>query len=264
MLQEPYVRKIAALVGVAAIVALSAYTYSVLKEAKYMFSEPTTISVSGTGEVFATPDIATFNFTVEGKGDDAVSAQNEVAETMDEINSYLLDVGVEEKDVKTNYYNLTPRYEYPDSDCDGWGYCPPSRKEPTLIGYEVNQSISVKVRDTEKAGEIISTVGQMGAMNVSGLSFTIDDEDVLYAEAREKAIDDAREKAEVLAENLDAHIVRMNGYWEEDGGYAMEYGRGANTKIMFDTAESAILQAATLPLGEDTVTVQVNISYEIR
>jgi uncharacterized protein len=262
MFQESYMRKIAALVGVMAIIALGAYTYYTVKQAKYVYSGPTTISVTGKGEVFAKPDIATFTFTVEAKDADASAAQSKAAETMNAVLAYLKEAGIDEKDVKTEYYNLTPEYEYPQVMCTQWS-CPP-QGQPKLVGYQVNQTIAVKVRDMNKAGEIISKVGEKGAMNVSGLSFTIDDEDVLKTEAREKAIADAKDQAEVLAKNLGVHIVRMNGYWEEsDGGYPVAYGMGGDMKFdaMSARAESVVPE---LPSGENTITVRVNLSYEIK
>ncbi len=256
-------RKIGAVVGIMAVIALVAYSYSTIKQARYMYSGPTSISVVGEGEVFATPDIATFSFTVEAKEADATTAQTKSAETMSAVLEYLKGAGIEDKDIKTQHYNLYPQYEYPEVICTQWG-CPPSG-EPKLIGYEVTQSVSVKVRDTAKAGEIISGVGSKGAMNVSGLSFIIDDEDALMAEAREQAIEDAKEKAEVLAKNLGARIVRMNGYWEEQGGgYPVPYYGGASNDMMMAKEESAMSRSAELPLGENTITARVNISYEIR
>jgi hypothetical protein len=255
-------RKIVALIGAMAVIALIAYTYSTVKQARYLYQGPTTISVVGEGEVFAKPDVAAFSFSVESKEADATSAQDKAAETMDEILAYLKDEGVEEKDIKTEYYNFSPRYEYPDV-CTAWN-CPPRNDEPKLIGYQVTQSVSVKVRDMEQAGKLVAGVGDKGAMNVSGVSFTIDDEESLKAEAREKAIADAKEKAEVLAANLGTRIVRMTGFSEEGGGYPMPYGYGGADmmKAEMDAVESS--RPAALPAGENTVTSRVNISYEIR
>ena len=246
-----------------AVVALMAYTYSTIKQTEYMYQGPTSISVTGEGEVFAKPDIASFSFNVEAKEADATTAQNKAAETMDTVLGYLKEAGVEEKDIKTQYYDLSPRYEYPEmAPCTQW-YCPPQTGEPKLIGYQVTQSVTVKVRDTDKAGELLSQVGSKGAMNVSGLSFTIDDEDALKAQAREAAIEDAQEKAEVLAKSLGVHIVRMNGYWEEEGGYPQPYyGMGGGMDMA--KAESAVSAPAQVPMGENTITARVNISYEIR
>lgn len=260
MFQEAYMRKIAALVGVAAIIALGAYTYAAIQNANYMTDMPVTISVSGKGEVFARPDIAAFSFSVNAREADAPAAQAKSAESVNAIIAYLTEQGVEERDVKTQYYNLNPRYEYPEVRCTEWG-CPPAG-EPKLVGYEVTQSIEVKVRKTEDAGRIIAGVGELGATNVSGLSFTIDDEDALKAEARTEAIADAKEKAEVLARELGVRIVRINGFWEEEGGYYPMYGMGGA-----DMAKSASFEEAaapSVPTGENTITSRVNVSYEVR
>ncbi|HEX4799237.1 MAG TPA: SIMPL domain-containing protein [Candidatus Paceibacterota bacterium] len=256
-------KRLSALALAMVVLALGAYTYYTIKQSKYVYSGPVTIQVVGKGEVFAKPDVATFSFTVDAKESDATTAQNKVSETMEAILAYLKEKGIDEKDVKTSYYNLNPRYEYPQTTCTQWG-CPPQVGEPTLIGYEVSQSVSVKVRDTAKAGEVVSGIGEKGALNVSGLSFTIDDEDTLMAQAREKAISDAQEKAQKLAGNLGTRIVRMTGYWE-DQGYPMPYGVGGDDmsgKVAM--MESVPARPAELPMGENTITATVNISYEVR
>jgi uncharacterized protein YggE len=264
MFQESRMRNVGLLVGIMAVIALGAYTYSTLKQARYMYSGPTSISVVGEGEVFATPDIATFSFNVDAKEADAVTAQNKAKEAMDAIVAYLKDAGVAEKDIKTDYYNLNPRYEYPETVCTQYG-CPP-QKEPKLIGFEVSQSVTVKVRDTAKAGDLLSGVGSKGAVSVSTLSFTIDDDESLKAEARAKAIEDAKAKAKVLAKNLDARIIRMNGYWEDQngGGPVPYYGMAADSMKNQSMTMEVAPQAATLPTGENKITSKVNISYEIR
>lgn len=261
MFQESYIRKIAALVGVFAVIALATYAYTTIKESRYTYAQPVIISVQGVGEVFAAPDIATFSFTVEAKDKDAVTAQNKYGETMDTVLAYLKESGVEEKDIKTEYYNFGQWFEYEKTTgvCTVYG-CPPSG-EQKLMGYQVSQSVTVKVRDTEKAGELLAGVASKGAINVSGLSFTIDDEDGLMAEAREKAIIDAKEKAKVLADNLGSRIVRMSSFSESQGGYPMFYAKDMDVAM----SESAgAPRAANIPMGENTITSTVHISYEIR
>lgn len=259
MFQESYMRKIGALVGVMAIVALGAYTYSTMKEAKYLYQGPTTISVTGIGEVTAKPDLTTFNFTIEAKEADAKTAQNKVAEIEAGILTYLKESGVEEKDIKTDNFNQSPQYEYPQSVCTQWS-CPPAG-EPKLIGYQVSETVTVKVRDAGKAGELIANVGSKGATNISGVTFTIDNDEVQKAEARKLAIADAKQKAEVLAKDLGVRLVRMNGYWEEQNGMPMPYGAGADMMKSARVMEAP--QAVQMPSGENTFTAQVNISYEI-
>lgn len=260
MFQESYVRKVVVAVGIAAVIALLAYTYSTIKSSRYLYSGPVSISVIGEGEVTATPDIATFSFNLEAKEADAVSAQNKAADTMKAILAYVKESGVEDKDVKVESYNLSPQYEYAQTVCTQWG-CPPT-KEPKIIGYQVNQQVAVKVRDTAKAGALVSGIGSKGALNVTGLTFTIDDTDVFKAQARALAIKDAKEKADKLAKDLGVRIVRMNGY-SEDGGYPMPY-YAASSDMMMKSASPEMAQSAELPMGENTISAQVNISYEIK
>ncbi len=259
MFQDAHIRIIAKLVGAAAIIALLAYTYFAFVQARQISHMPMSITVDGKGEIMATPDIATFNFSVSAKEVDAATAQASAATRMNEIVAYLKEKGVEEKDIKTTGYYLNPRYEYGEVRCMDWG-CPPAG-EPTLIGYEVSQSIDVKVRKTEDAGMLIAGVGEKGATNVGGLMFTIDDEESLKTEAREAAIADAREKAQELADKLGVRIVRMNGYWEDQGSYPMYYG-GRDMAMSAVKTEAAV--APDLPLGENTITSNVHITYEVR
>ncbi len=259
MFQDAHIRMIAKLVGVAAIIALLAYTYFAYVQARNIDHMPVSITVDGKGEVFAKPDIASFNFSVISKEADAASAQSRAGESMNAIVDYLKSKGVEEKDIKTTGYYLNPRYEYPETTCTQWG-CPPAG-EPKLVGYEVSQSIDVKVRKTEDAGVLIAGVGEFGATNVGGLNFTIDDEEKYKSEARELAIADAKAKAKVLADELGVHIVRMNGYWE-DQGVMPYYGMGGEAVMDMAMTKSANV-APEIPTGENTITSNVHITYEI-
>ena len=251
-------RKVIVGVGVAAVIALLAYTHYALTQSRYLTHAPVSISVTGKGEVFAKPDIAQFSFSVNAKEADAATAQSKSADAVNAIMSYLKEKGIEEKDVKTSSYNLNPRLEYPQVVCTV-GYCPPS--EPKIVGYEVTQSIEVKVRKTGDIGMLVSGVGERGATNISGPSFTIDDDSILTAEARAKAIADAKEKGEKLAKDLGVKIVRMTGYWEDQGGYPM-YNMAGGDSMKVNSFESQ--SVPDMPTGENTITSNVNISYEVR
>jgi uncharacterized protein len=260
MFSQPYMRGIIALLGIAAIIGLLAYTYNAVTQARYQHTGPVIITVQGEGEVFAKPDIATFSFSVHAEGGDASSAQEKSAEAVNAIVAYVADEGIEEKDIKTLYYNLNPRYEYLQSICNTRGFCPPG--ERVLRGYEVSQTVMIKVRETDRAGELISGVGTLGATDISGLTFTIDDENALTEEARVLAIQDAEEKAVKLARDLNVRIVRMTGYWEDQGGYPISYyGMGGAERSMA-VDEAAV--SPNIPTGENTVVSRVSISYEVR
>lgn len=254
-----YVRLLATLILLGVVAALAAYTHQTLKQARYNYMGPTTINVRGEGEVLAKPDIGQFSFAVRAEGDDAATAQELSAESINAIIAYLGDAGVEEKDIKTANYNLNPRYRYEERICLENSFCPPT--EPVIDGYEVTQRVEVKVRDLDQSGDLISGVGERGATNISGLQFTIDDETVLKAEAREKAIANAKEKAGELADDLDVRIVRMVGYYEEEMYPQPYYGYGGDMAM----AESASVRSvAAMPTGENTITSTINITYEVR
>ncbi len=249
-------RTLFAIALVAAIAALAAYAYTTFKYSSYIYGGPTTITVEGEGEVFARPDVATFNFGVTAEAADASAAQEQSALAMNEITSYLTEQGIADGDIKTTNYNLSPRYEYVQRDGQicGPGFCPPGERQ--LAGYTVNQTIEVKLRDTENAGNVISGVGERGATDISGLRFTIDDESALQAEARANAIADAQEKARQLADDLDVRIVKLRGFWENN---QPQYGYGGDGRMM----ESASV-APDVPTGENTITSRVSVTYEIR
>src|SRR3989344_1020535 len=182
-----------------------------------------TISVTGEGEVFAVPDMGTFSVTVQEEAKEVQDGQEVATEKVNEIIAFLKGEEVEEKDIKTTDYSVYPQYDYLQETCRE-GYCPPGRQE--LRGFQVSQTLTVKVRDTKKAGELLSGVGSLGASQVSGLSFTIDDEDELKAEARNMAIEDAQTKAAELANQLNVQLVRIVGFYENDYGYPVPYAYG--------------------------------------
>ena len=219
-----------------------------------------TLSVTGEGEVFATPDVAQFTFTVTEEDDSVASAQETVTGKIDAALTALGELGVEGKDIKTTGYNAYPRYTYPGGTLCTNGFCPP--REQVLSGYEVSQTISVKIRDTEKAGDALSRVAGAGISNISGLQFVIDDQDSLMAEARSKAIADAQEKVRQLADDLDVSVKKVVNFSDSFGGpYPMYETAYAKEGLGGDMSVSS---SPRLPTGENTIRIQVYITYEIK
>ena len=218
-----------------------------------------TLSVTGEGEVFATPDIAQFTFTVTEEADSVALAQETVTEKINTALSVLKGLSVEDRDIKTTGYNAYPRYTYPETLCAN-GFCPP--REQILSGYEVSQTISVKIRNTEKAGGALSGVAGAGISNISGLQFVIDDQDLLMAEARSKAIADAKEKVKRLADDLGVHVKKVVNFSESFGGpYPTYESAYAKDGLGGDGVVASVPQ---LPSGENTIKIQVYITYEIK
>lgn len=215
----------------------------------------TTITVEGTGEATAIPDVARISFSVTEDATTVADAQNAATTKTDEALAALEDLGVEESDVKTLSYNVYPQYEY--QNCTAM-YCPPTMSSPRIIGYEVSQTIEVTVRDTAKAGDILQALGTTEVQNISGPNFTVDDADSVKAEAREMAIAEAKEKAKQLAKELGVSLGKVVSFYENTP-YPM-YGYGGDMRM-----ESAVAQAApSLPTGEQETSVSVSITYEIR
>ena len=230
-----------------------------LKELKDADPAYNSITVTGEGEIFAIPDLATFSFTVSAEADSVSQAQEQVTRKVDTILEAIKDLGIEEKDIKTLDYSVYPKYVYSSMPCSPT-YCPPGRQEQD--GYTANHTVSIKVRDTEKAGATLSVEGEKGATNLSGISFTIDDPDKLTNEARALAIQDARRKAKALTDELGVRLVKVVSFSDStDGGIMPMYREGGFGGVGIDAAQA---KTPTLPSGENKIRVVVNVTYEIR
>ncbi len=213
------------------------------------------ISVSGKGEVLTTPDIATFSFTVSEEAPIVSDAQKKATEKMNAILDYVKKSNVMDKDVKTLSYSIYPRYDYINATYMSAG-------KQVLSAYVVSQTIEIKVRKMEEAGNLLTGIGEFGATNVSGLSFSVDKQDELAAEAREKAIVDAREQAEKLAESLGVNLGDITSFYESSP-YPISplyYSRD----VMMSAVGGEKAAAPQLPGGENTITSNVTITYEIK
>ncbi len=235
-------------------------TIGQLKSYEYIGSGVTatnTISVTGEGEVFAVPDTATFSFTVDQTAKDVASAQASATKTSNDVIAYLKQQGIADTDIQTTDYSINPQYSYQQAACPpiapqvynagsvsgsagGAIYCPPGKQ--TITGYEVAQTISVKVHDTSKAGTLLSGIGSRGVSNVSGLTFTVANQDTIDAQARDKAIAQAKTKAETLAKSLGVSIVRVVGFSENGNSPIPYYAKASGMAL-----DSAAAPAPEIP-----------------
>lgn len=226
-------------------------------------TEAHTITLSGHGEVNAVPDIASVYFTVESSKTTQSASSEEVNKKIDSVLALLKSSGIEDKDVKTEGYNSYPKYS--SNPCPIYyqkGIMPPCNpNEAKITGYTVSQSVSVKIRKVDDASVIIDGINKIGVSNMSGPNFTIDDPDNLQAQARKEAIDDARTKAEALAKDLGVRLGKVASYSEGGYGGPMYY---AKDMVMSEAGNSRAPMPATLPTGENTITSDVSVTYEIR
>jgi uncharacterized protein YggE len=245
-----------------AMAGLAFLSYAILnfETVRSSYPMPANISVNGVGEATVVPDVGQFTFSVMAEGATAAEVQGQSATKVNEILAYLKAEGVEEKDIKTQEFNLSPRYRFEERACAFGMYCPPG--EQVQDGFTVSQSVEVKVRDTAKAGDLISGVGERGATNMSNLNFIIDDIEAIKAEARSLAVADAKAKAEKLAEDLGVELVRITGFYENEGFYNAPYAEKAMSMDLGMGGEGFV--SPEIPVGENTTTVQVSVTYEVK
>ncbi len=153
-----------------------------------------TFSIQGEGRVLGVPDVAEISLgvVVEG-GKDISELQKENAQKVNEIVSFLRNQGIKEEDIQTSFYNISPRYSKKKSNIEDYSI-------EEIIGYKVEERLTVKIKDLEATGRVLAGAVDRGANLVSGPSFKIEDIASLQKEAREIAIKKAKEKAQNIAE----------------------------------------------------------------
>jgi uncharacterized protein len=232
---------------------VNAYSRSIQPSAYRSFS------VSADAKVVAVPDVSQFTFSVitEG-GKDIASLQKTNTDKINKAIDFLKAKGIDQKDIKTLNYSLDPKYTYyncphPESSITP---CPPAQ----ITGYTITQTVSVKVRDFTKIGDVLGGVVDNGANSVSQLSFTIDDPTSLENQARDQAIAKAIEKAKLTAQ---AGGFKLGRLLSIDEGYTpyYSYGGGISAKDMSSIPSNI---TPNIEPGSQEVTANVALRYEIK
>lgn len=216
------------------------------------------ISVSGSGEILAVSDIASLYINLSKDGKTAKEAQDLLNESITKTLNYVKEQKIEDKDIKSEYGGLNPKYSYEQPIC--YSYPCPSR-DPKIIGYTATQSITIKIREVDLASEIRTGLAGIGVTDISGPTFSIDDQETYKDQARSLAIKEAREKAKVLAKELGVRLGKVVSFSENgDNRYPMyEAKLMSGAGVMSDSTPAPVL-----PKGENKITSDVFITYEIR
>jgi uncharacterized protein len=214
------------------------------------------ISVNGSGDVVAVSDIASLTVNLNKEGLTAKEAQNLLNETITKTLNYLKEQKILDKDIKSEYGGLSPKYSYEQVACLVYP-CPV--KDPKIVGYTATQSITIKIREVDNASTVRTGLATIGITDINGPTFSIDDEEGFKDEARSKAIVEARGKAEVLANELGVKLGKVVSFSENNSNYYPMY---ANKAMMGDSVSSE--SAPVLPKGENKITSNVTVTYEIR
>lgn len=214
--------------------------------------------IIGRGESFinAIPDVATFSFTVRIEEKSLKNAQQKMVEITNKALIILDQNAVDKKDIKTENYSTHPRYEYQTIACNN-GTCPTTKQ--IMRGFEASQTIFVKIRDLDKASNILSSVAEIGVTEVSGLSFEVDDIKTIKKKARIEAIEKAKEEAKATAKALNVSLKKIVRFDENDGMNQFPIMRN---KSMVFASDRLVGEAPIIEPGTEKINASVSIAYE--
>jgi len=249
------------------LLIVSAIFLIVLIKQRVKPSEERTLPISTQGKVTVTPNLALVNLTVITEGEDASSVQDKNAEKTNSVIKFLKEEGIKKEDIKTINFNLTPKYYYPSQyprvPCpqilSKLGFtCPPN--SPVIVGYRLDQTLQVKIRDFNNLGKIISQAVSRGVNQISSIQFTVEDIDEFKKQAREDAFKKAERQAEELAKLGGFKIKKVLNISE---------GQVYVPKPVFAQAEmlrmgESMPSSPTIEPGTQEVTVNLVVTFEIK
>lgn len=212
-----------------------------------------TISVMGEGKAKVAPDMLVINVSISELASTTELAQSQANEKVDKLKTILKAADITDKDIKTTNVNVYPEYDR-------------SQTGRKLLWYRAQQSLTINVSGesfAEKGGNIVTQISKIGGVNVDNTYFDLKDKNAAYAGAREKALTDAKTKAEQLAKA--SGVTLGKPVMISDNSYANVPGPIYYAKGMGETAvaqDSAVSNA--LSPGETEVTITVNVMYEIK
>jgi uncharacterized protein YggE len=237
-------------------------------------------SVTGEGKAIAIPDVAEFTFTVVTQGGtDVASVQSKNTTAANQAIAFVKSEGVADKDIQTQYYNVSPNYEtyncnvvvpqaYAETSGAAGGAvlapvipvvrpCPPS----SIVGYTVTQSVDVKIRDFTKIGDIMGGVVANGANQVGQLSFTLDDPTTVQNQAEADAIAKAKTEAQAIAQAGGFSLGRLLNVQTGGAPYPVMYAAAAPAMA---SVNAKAAPAPAIQVGSQEVDMTVTLQYEIQ
>ncbi len=203
-------------------------------------------TVQGVGETTIIPDTALISFGVSKTSPTVQEAKNQANEITNKITQDLKNLGVELKDIQTTNYSVNPQYDYKNNT-------------QTITDYSVDTTIQVKLQPIDKANQAIDIVTKDGANQIGGIQFTIDDDKQkeLTQEARQKAVKDAKEKAQNLANAAGIRLGRIVDIQED----AQNYPRAYTQELMVSDKTTGNTPTQLNP-GENKISTTISLSYE--
>lgn len=208
-----------------------------------------TIAVSAEGTTTVTPDLAEASFSVVSKGKNPTDLADTNNTKMSAVIQFLKSEGLEDKDIATTAYDLSPNYKYDESTQRNY-----------ITGYTLTQTVSVEMRDFKKVAEIVGGLTPLGVNQIGSVNFTVEEPEKFLAIARAQALQRAEAKAaEMAAENglRLGEILNIGEYQTAPVSY-YESARG------YSGAAPAAVTPPTIEPGTQKISDQVSITYELK
>jgi len=201
-------------------------------------------TVSAQGRAFAKPDIALVQLGVKTEGKEVAEVIKENTKKMNSIIAGLKELGIEEKDLQTTKYSLSPRYDWIE------------KQGRVFKGYVLEQTLKAKVRDFAKIGQVLEVSANNGANLIGDLSFGIDNPESVYQKAREEAIEKAKEKAKKISEQTGLKLKKIVNVYE---GYYYPLPKSKGIGVL----EQEMQSAPQIQPGEEEITLKISLVYEV-
>ena len=211
----------------------------------------TKITVNGTGEVRVSADTAIISLGVNARDKDVLKAQQRVNETIAAIRTALIEQGVKEENINTDFINIYPLYDY-------------SNDQEQLAAYNASSTLAIKVTDMESVGTLIDVCFAAGANTLNGISFSASETEEAKTEVMKKAVTDAKKKAEILAEASGLKITGIE-IISEGGVYSYQNNVGnvySRTTRMEEPAEVEEDSGTVVQSAKLIVSASVSITFE--
>ncbi len=207
------------------------------------------IAVNGTGEVRVSADTAVISLGVNARDKDVLKAQQKVNETIAAIRKALVEKGVKEEHINTDYLNIYALYDY-------------SNDQEQLAAYNANSTLAIRVTDMDSVGEVIDVCFAAGANTLNGITFSASDTEQAKAQAMQKAVENAKKKAEILAQAAGLTITGIETVTEgEVWSYENNIGNVYRAKGA-DMAESEEDAGTVVQSAKLVVSATVSIIFE--
>jgi len=222
--------------AIAASVALPALADDIARQ------DTPAITVSGEAHLSVPPDLAQIDAGVASDAKTArdASAANNAA--MAKVLAALRAAGIDDKDYQTSRLSLQPQYE--------------RSRETQVSGFRASNRVTIKVRDVTKVANVIDTLVGAGANDVGNIYFSVAEPSKLLDEAREKAVADARRKAEIYAKAAGVSLGQPLSIAED----------GAPAPVFRAKTLAAPMAATATPVaqGEETLSITVSVTWAIK